>query len=111
MEQPNGNINWGNIFKIIVFICGGFLGLASKLVVVNKQDKLTMKVAFYNLVMTASATWVAWFLLKKVNADDSTKFICAFLVSRFSDSFIRLVYMWFLKNLKQLSNELGDGKD
>lgn len=106
MEQPNGNVNWGSVFKIVVFICSGFLGLASKLVVVNRQDKLTWQTAFYNFVMTASASWVAWFLLKKINADDSTKCICGYLVARYSDSFLRLVYLWALKNLKQLPEEI-----
>ena len=52
------------IYKLAIYVPGVILGLAAKLIRINRGKKLTVREALFQTAVAFSTAWIVWFLLE-----------------------------------------------
>lgn len=95
--------------KIGLFIIGVALGLAAKLATLNKTEKLTFKVFFYQTSVALAAAWAIWHLLMSINKPDLATG-ASVVVGRFADNILLMLWRAFKSFFKQANDDIQKTK-
>lgn len=95
--------------KIGMFIFGVTLGLAAKLATLNKEEKLTFKVFFYQTTVALAAAWGVWHLLIAVGRPDWATG-ASVVVGRFADNILLMMWRAFKSFFKQANDDIQKTK-
>lgn len=81
------------IYKATLYIIGIFLGIAAKLVIVNKEKTLTIKDFILHSTIAFACAWLVWAVLEHYGKLDLAN-IASVIVGRYADYILLAIWKW-----------------